>query len=454
MPKAGDRYGEWTLRDSISKAHVWHATKADGTPGVLKMPRSNRNATVKKRFYREVKGLQSLGGVSGVLPILDFDDAAEPGWFVMPPAELLADRLADADFEVTVEVFAQLAEILSHLSNRDEPVFHRDIKPGNLFWYADGPVFGDFGIARWARSVGVTQDWEKVGPMSYLAPEARWASQVEDWHRADVYSLTKTLWSLAAHRHQWDGKSGSDVRWPPLGQISGGDYSLRHFGGRDAVALSVVLRQATSDTPTKRPTAAVLAQELRSWLRQYPGRHPRPALPGNPKIIGHVSEIYAYLRELREATEEVMLLMTRRLNATLGDIDVDESVNVDTDPRGTCDTDGTPKSAAVMDDHGCNSGDEWDGAMVLRVQPTSGADIRLIVGAIMNSPTDMELIAERHRRGSDGGWISELAATCTDMVPGYPSSTEKLNELIEQCLTHPPAVSHTPARTWIADRVL
>ncbi|WP_425296092.1 phosphotransferase [Nocardia cyriacigeorgica] len=117
------------------------------------------------------RGLAFAGRSVGVLPILAFDDTPEPGWFVMPPAEPLANRLADADFEVTVEVFAQLAEILSHLSNCDEPVFHRDIKPDNLFWYADGPVFGDFGIARWHDLSVSPRTGRRSGPCRFWRPK-------------------------------------------------------------------------------------------------------------------------------------------------------------------------------------------------------------------------------------------------------------------------------------------
>lgn len=42
-------------------------------------------------------------------------------------------RLAVADFEMTVDVFAQLGEVLARLENSSAPVAHRDIKPDNLF---------------------------------------------------------------------------------------------------------------------------------------------------------------------------------------------------------------------------------------------------------------------------------------------------------------------------------
>ncbi|WP_433716978.1 protein kinase domain-containing protein (plasmid) [Nocardia sp. CA-084685] len=447
MPKLqpGQRRGKWTLTEAITK-HVWHVTTDDDTAGVLKTPR-NGYPTTLSRFCDEVEGLQSLAGVHGVLPVIDRDCETPARWFVMPPAQPLADHLATADFDVTVAAFAQLAAVLADLKNRPDPVAHRDIKPDNLFWFDGQPVFGDFGIAAWANSAGVTQDREKVGPIAFLAPEAMRAARVLNWHAADIYSLAKSLWALAAPRQIWPDHRIT-CEYPPPGQIKDSRYSLKHFGGPAARELDPVIQQATADLNGQRPTAAAFAEELRSWLRQHPGPHPRPPENGGPRLLGH-GDIQLLLQEHTATANAFLWRLSTELRAALGYVELDDSV--DDSPRGTRDADGTLKSAAIMDRHGRPPEDEWDGSLILRFQPPN-ADVRLIVGAVINSRTDMDLIAERHHRLPDGTWTLVFTDDLQSLHPAFPSTTEQLRQLITR-LTADPKVPRTD-QTWTGDRVL
>ncbi|GAA3145581.1 hypothetical protein GCM10020255_024640 [Rhodococcus baikonurensis] len=147
--------------------------------------------------------MQRLSGAdtSGVLPLIDSCQTEDELWYVMPHADMLADELEGADFNVVVREFATLADTLARLAADSNPVFHRDIKPDNIFWHDGGPVLADFGIAAWAESEwNVTADGDKLGPMYFLAPEARYVREGLDWSKADIYSLAMTFWSIAAPR--------------------------------------------------------------------------------------------------------------------------------------------------------------------------------------------------------------------------------------------------------------
>jgi len=82
---------------------------------------------------------------------------------------------------------------------------------------------------------------------------------VADAGPADVYSLAKTFWVLAA-----------DQRYPPEGQIrvdvAEHDLGRRTHGG-GTLALGLVLERATSAPPHARPMTAELAAQLEEWAQ-------------------------------------------------------------------------------------------------------------------------------------------------------------------------------------------
>ncbi|WP_405558607.1 protein kinase domain-containing protein [Streptomyces sp. NBC_01171] len=152
-----------------------------------------------------------------------------------------------------------LAQALSELA--DQGIYHRDIKPDNLFWHDEGPVLADFGIAYWGEA-GATVVGEKLGPLWFMAPEMRSMSEREEGRQADVYSLAQTL---SAFIH-------------PLGVLplpgtfragaTGYDLNRGWKGDHDALdALEHVLEAATRNDPVERLTIDALAEELDLWLR-------------------------------------------------------------------------------------------------------------------------------------------------------------------------------------------
>jgi len=103
-------------------------------------------------------------------------------------------RLSPAYIRNIARVMANAANAVDHAHRQG--VLHRDVKPANLILDRDGTIWvADFGLARHADLVGVTQTGEIVGTLRYMAPEQL---KGESDVRSDVYALGLTLYELLA----------------------------------------------------------------------------------------------------------------------------------------------------------------------------------------------------------------------------------------------------------------
>lgn len=121
--------------------------------------------------------------------------------------ESLEDRLAAGPLSSS-EARRILAEVASGVAHAHaQGVIHRDLKPGNILFSAEGAAkVTDFGIAVGARVERLTQTGELLGTPSYMAPE-----QIDDPHavdaRADVYALGAILYAALSGRAPFSGRS-------------------------------------------------------------------------------------------------------------------------------------------------------------------------------------------------------------------------------------------------------
>lgn len=222
----------------------------------------NTDAKRYLRFRDEVLVVTTiLKGSSRVIPILEhhMSDSAdmEVPWYAMPVATPIHKCLKDALKSDIVGALAELAEGLADL--HDKKVAHRDIKPENLFFLENTFRFGDFGIANFPDSAGLTTTTEPMGPRGYMAEEMMRDSASADPFKSDVYSLAKTLWVLLTNQ-----------LYPFLGQYSRrGRYSLDELLPKDRFVhepLDDLLEACTHSIPGKRPGAREFAQALHNVL--------------------------------------------------------------------------------------------------------------------------------------------------------------------------------------------
>lgn len=264
------RWGRWRDIKNVrsSKPLVRFVSDDDGAKGVIKLIPTNRSIAdrhelliAEKRYRCEVKQMVALSGEAGIIPVIDYDRNDDPCWFVMPEAEMLADHLgAKPEFRSVVSAMHQVAETLARLAERE--VAHRDIKPDNLFWYEQGAVVGDFGIAAWPDREPLTSTGEKVGAASFLAPEMVKRSKSVSDHRADVWSLAKTMFVLALPGRGRHPPGGTHIAAAP-------QFSLWSIGGESAESIGYLLEAATEFHPRDRPSMREFADELGYWLKKH-----------------------------------------------------------------------------------------------------------------------------------------------------------------------------------------
>ncbi|OJT26913.1 protein kinase [Archangium sp. Cb G35] len=125
--------------------------------------------------------------------------------------------------EVVAYIGAELGEALDYVHRRTSSegiplnLVHRDVNPPNILLSRIGEVkLGDFGVARAAIHVRLTQADRVRGKLGYLSPEQARGQPFDG--RADLFALGLTLHEALTGRRVFQGEDASDmVRGePPL----------------------------------------------------------------------------------------------------------------------------------------------------------------------------------------------------------------------------------------------
>lgn len=217
------------------------------------------------RFRDEVETNKQIGDLPGVLPMVDSHlpdrpSKKDPAWISMPIATPIAEVLEKVPLDEVVSAVREIAQALAVLHTRG--VYHRDVKPGNCYYWEGRFVIGDFGLAEFPDKQDLTRSDKKLGPANYHAPEMLTDPRNAAPQPADVWCLAKTLWTLATR-----------LKWPPPGHQRADDPSatLDSFVEHDRlIPLNKLIDRATRLAPSSRPTMQEFADELEAWLRPIP----------------------------------------------------------------------------------------------------------------------------------------------------------------------------------------
>lgn len=178
----------------------------------LLSPQLSAHLESRQRFLREAQAAAAVVHPN-VVTIHAVDDG-EPPYLVMElvQGESMQDRL-DRDgpfpFAEIVRVAAQIAAGLTAAHARG--LIHRDIKPANILIEREtGRVkLTDFGLARAANDVGLTQTGFIVGTPLYMSPEQAQGKPIDQ--RSDLFSLGSVLYAMCTGQPPFAAETGFAV---------------------------------------------------------------------------------------------------------------------------------------------------------------------------------------------------------------------------------------------------
>ena len=278
MPTGGDderfaddarRYRLDSLLATGGMGTVWRGTDTTlGRSVAVKLlkPEYAEDPEFRRRFETEAQHAASLHH-PGIAAVYDFGEAGERAGSTMAQPYLVMELVEGQplsallrpgqpmDPEVASDLLAQTATALA--AAHAAGIVHRDVKPANLLVTPDRRVkVTDFGIARAAEAVGVTQTGQVMGTPQYLSPEqARGQTATA---ASDVYALGVVAFECLAGRRPFQTDSPVTTALAHLNQ------PVPELPDEVPAPLAAVVRRALAKDPGERwPDATAMAAALR-----------------------------------------------------------------------------------------------------------------------------------------------------------------------------------------------
>jgi serine/threonine protein kinase len=275
-PLLAGRYllGESFASGGMGTVHLGRAVGASGFSRVVAIkrlfPGFATDGSFRQMLLDEARFASRIRQPN-VVPILDVVEAGRDLYVVMeyvhglPLGAVLA---CAGQTPMPVEIAIAIAEAVlfglhaAHEARAEDGtplgIVHRDVSPQNILVGADGvPRLIDFGIAKAATRIQVTDPGVLKGKAGYMAPEQILHEPVS--RLADVFSASVVLWEMLANRHLFPFDVGERARRagerpaPPS----------QHGVGIDPALDAAVLRGLERDSARRFPTAEAMALELR-----------------------------------------------------------------------------------------------------------------------------------------------------------------------------------------------
>ncbi len=228
-----------------------------------------------QRFRAEARHTALLNH-SGIANVFDYGEEEGSAYLVMElvPGQPLSSIIEHEQVlspDRTLSFIAQTARALS--AAHEQGLVHRDIKPGNLLITPDSKVkVTDFGIARLADQVPLTQTGQVMGTAQYLAPEQ--ATGQTATGSSDIYSLGVIGYECLTGHRPFSGESQIAIA---LAQVNDAPPPLPESLPRPVRAL---LMSMLAKDPKNRPANAIKLAEAAEAIRRGDIDAAHAAVPG------------------------------------------------------------------------------------------------------------------------------------------------------------------------------
>jgi serine/threonine protein kinase len=242
------------------------------------------SATARRRFTREAKAAAAVCH-DHIVAVHGVNEVDGLPYLVMQyvDGESLQERLdrtGPLEIVEAVRIAFQTAAALA--AAHAQGLIHRDIKPANLL-LENGLArvkITDFGLARMADDVQLTQNGVVSGTPEYMAPEQARGESVD--HRADLFSLGSVLYAMCTGHPPFHGSTAMAVLRQVSDQIP---LPVRAVNPDVPEWLGVLVSRLMEKDPAHRfQSAAEVAGLLEGYLAhlRQPLTTPAPILPPSP----------------------------------------------------------------------------------------------------------------------------------------------------------------------------
>lgn len=240
-----------------------------------------RDAEMRVRFRREAEAASRLLHPFICAP-LDYGETDDNVFIVLPylGGGCLADdltRTRTIPYARAARITAQVATALDYSSRQG--VIHRDVKPDNILFDADGnAIITDYGIATAYFHGRLTAGGRAMGTPHYMAPEQAMGRFVDG--RADLYAAGVMLYECLVGATPFDGPDGYSIGYKHVHEAP---KPVRSFAPDVPEGLAKIVMTCLEKAPEARyQRGHDLADAIYAWMHATGVREEPPVRAARP----------------------------------------------------------------------------------------------------------------------------------------------------------------------------
>jgi len=189
--------------------YLAHDTTLDREVAFALIKTDGLDETSRIRIQREAQAMGRLGSHAHIVTVFDLGEENGQPYMVTElmgggDVEGVVEDAPDhrLPLEQAVKIAQETCRGMEFAHSRG--IFHRDLKPGNVWITSDGVAkIGDFGLAVALDRSRLTTEGMMVGTVSYMPPEQAMGGEVTP--RSDLYSLGAMLYEMVTGRPSFLG---------------------------------------------------------------------------------------------------------------------------------------------------------------------------------------------------------------------------------------------------------
>lgn len=324
-PAPSDKYGAYRIETLVAKGGMGSVYKAIDEWLERKVaikvlsPELSQSQQFVERFRREAQLLAAVHH-PGIAAIYTFSKKGEHHYFAMEWLEggTVVDFLKKHNVysaEEATQVILDCCHALEAACKRG--VVHRDIKPNNIMFDAEGRVkLVDFGLALAKSLPHLTAAHEVLGTPAFMSPEQAQSQPVD--HRTDIYSLGITFYLMLYGKAPFRSKTSVEVI---IKHLSEPFPAYNAEGGRVPQDVYAIIQKMTAKKPEDRyQHYDTLIAELENTLRRMNRKESVSQEIPAECVIHRTSSFNTVLSKMNLSSEEGFLAD----RCQSGDISIDD----------------------------------------------------------------------------------------------------------------------------------